>query len=180
MKLLILIDVSIKNDNSAVINIILIYLIGLNNNCLTLIDNDKAFLDNGVFNLEGKVDDKDIVIIHDGIRPLVDATVLTDVIQKAKQYGDTFLNFNNLININNKDDNTTIDKIINTFITLISLLGRHAVIGTNISPKNFLKNIDNINPSINPIPSAVKYNKDIINPILKLVKPNAFKIPNFL
>ena len=54
MKLLILIDVSIKNDNSAVINIILIYLIGLNNNCLTLIDNDKAFLDNGVFNLEEK------------------------------------------------------------------------------------------------------------------------------
>lgn len=42
---------------------------------------------NGVFNLEGKVDDNDIVIIHDGIRPLVDDIVLTDVIRKAQQYG---------------------------------------------------------------------------------------------
>lgn len=42
---------------------------------------------NGVFNLEGKVSDDDIVIIHDGIRPLVDETVLTDVILKAQQYG---------------------------------------------------------------------------------------------
>lgn len=42
---------------------------------------------NGVFNLEGKASDDDIVIIHDGIRPLVDETVLTDVILKAQQYG---------------------------------------------------------------------------------------------
>ena len=42
---------------------------------------------NGVFNLDGKVSDDDIVIIHDGIRPLVDETVLTDVILKAQQYG---------------------------------------------------------------------------------------------
>ena len=42
---------------------------------------------NGVFSLEGKLADDDIVIIHDGIRPLVDATVLTDVILKAQQYG---------------------------------------------------------------------------------------------
>lgn len=42
---------------------------------------------NGVYNLEGKVADDDIIIIHDGIRPLVDATVLTDVILKAQQYG---------------------------------------------------------------------------------------------
>ena len=42
---------------------------------------------NGVYNLEGKVSDDDIVIIHDGIRPLVDETVLTDVILKAQQYG---------------------------------------------------------------------------------------------
>ena len=64
---------------------------------------------NGVFNLEGKVDDKDIVIIHDGIRPLVDATVLTDVIQKAKQYGNavTSLPYNEQIFIVNPDDDTT-------------------------------------------------------------------------
>lgn len=42
---------------------------------------------NGVFNLEGKVSDDEIIIIHDGIRPLVDETVLTDVILKAQQYG---------------------------------------------------------------------------------------------
>ena len=34
---------------------------------------------NGVFNLEGKVGDEDIIVIHDGIRPLVDETVLTVV-----------------------------------------------------------------------------------------------------
>ena len=32
-------------------------------------------------------DPDDIIIIHDGIRPLVDETVLTDVILKAKKYG---------------------------------------------------------------------------------------------
>ena len=42
---------------------------------------------NGVYNLEGKVSDDEIVIIHDGIRPLVDETVLTDVIVKAQKYG---------------------------------------------------------------------------------------------
>ena len=42
---------------------------------------------NGVFNLEGKCSDDDIIVIHDGIRPLVDETVLTDVIVKCGQYG---------------------------------------------------------------------------------------------
>lgn len=42
---------------------------------------------NGVYNLEGKIPDDSIVIIHDGIRPLVDETVLTDVILKAQKYG---------------------------------------------------------------------------------------------
>lgn len=42
---------------------------------------------NGVFNLEGKANSDDIIVVHDGIRPLVDETVLTDVIIKAKQYG---------------------------------------------------------------------------------------------
>ena len=42
---------------------------------------------NGVYNLEGKCDEKDIVIIHDGIRPLIDDTVLSDVIIKCRQYG---------------------------------------------------------------------------------------------
>lgn len=42
---------------------------------------------NGVYNLEKVADSDDIVVIHDGIRPLVDETVLTDVILKAQQYG---------------------------------------------------------------------------------------------
>ncbi len=42
---------------------------------------------NGVYNLEGKCNEDDLVIIHDGIRPLVDASVLSDVIEKAKKYG---------------------------------------------------------------------------------------------
>ena len=42
---------------------------------------------NGVYNLEGIAADDDVIIIHDGIRPLVDETVLTDVIEKCQQYG---------------------------------------------------------------------------------------------
>lgn len=42
---------------------------------------------NGVFYLEGKCSSNDIIVIHDGIRPLVDDTVLTDVIMKCEQYG---------------------------------------------------------------------------------------------
>ena len=42
---------------------------------------------NGVYNLEGKLQDDDVVIVHDGIRPLVDETVLTDVILKCKEHG---------------------------------------------------------------------------------------------
>lgn len=42
---------------------------------------------NGVFYLEGKACQDDVIVIHDGIRPLIDAEVLTDVIMKCKQYG---------------------------------------------------------------------------------------------
>ena len=42
---------------------------------------------NGVFGLEGKCAADDIVIVHDGIRPLVDPAVLDDVIKKARQFG---------------------------------------------------------------------------------------------
>lgn len=42
---------------------------------------------NGVFGLEGKCQDDDIVVIHDGVRPLVDGTILTDVIRTAEKYG---------------------------------------------------------------------------------------------
>ena len=42
---------------------------------------------NGVFGLEGEIAADDIVVVHDGIRPLVDESVLTDVIIKAHKYG---------------------------------------------------------------------------------------------
>ena len=64
---------------------------------------------NGVYYLEGKACTNDIIIIHDGIRPLVDDTVLTDVIIKAKQYGNavTSLPYNEQIFVVNQEDETT-------------------------------------------------------------------------
>lgn len=64
---------------------------------------------NGVFSLEDKCAKDDIVIIHDGIRPLVDAEVLTDVIQKAQQYGNAVssMPYNEQIFLVNPDDEAT-------------------------------------------------------------------------
>ena len=64
---------------------------------------------NGVFNLEGKAGADDIVVIHDGIRPLVDETVLTDVIMKAQKYGNavTSLPYNEQIFVVDPDDKNT-------------------------------------------------------------------------
>ena len=42
---------------------------------------------NGVYFLEDKLSPDDTVIIHDGIRPLVEEEVLSDVIIKCEQYG---------------------------------------------------------------------------------------------
>ena len=69
---------------------------------------------NGVYDLEGKAGDEDIIIIHDGIRPLVDDTVLSDVIQKAIQFGNgvTSLPYNEQIFIVNPEDETTTRKYI--------------------------------------------------------------------
>ena len=42
---------------------------------------------NGVYNLIGKIDSNDNVIIHDGIRPLVDDSVINDLINKCNKFG---------------------------------------------------------------------------------------------
>ncbi|WP_346689859.1 IspD/TarI family cytidylyltransferase [uncultured Cloacibacillus sp.] len=42
---------------------------------------------NGVYNLKNYCKDDDIVIIHDGIRPMVDDAVLSDVIVTCQKYG---------------------------------------------------------------------------------------------
>ncbi len=64
---------------------------------------------NGVFSLEDKCSADDVIIIHDGIRPLVDAEVLTDVIRKAQQYGNAVssMPYNEQIFLVNPDDDTT-------------------------------------------------------------------------
>ena len=42
---------------------------------------------NGVYALEGICDDDDIIVIHDGIRPLVETSILSDVIEKCRKHG---------------------------------------------------------------------------------------------
>ena len=63
---------------------------------------------NGVKNLEGKISDDDIVIIHDGVRPLVDDDVLSDVISVANKYGNgvTSLPYNEQIFLVDDDIST--------------------------------------------------------------------------
>lgn len=64
---------------------------------------------NGVYNLEGKVNADDVIIIHDGIRPLVEETVLSDVIVKCKQYGNavTSMPYNEQIFVIDDEISTT-------------------------------------------------------------------------
>lgn len=67
-----------------------------------------------MFHLEGKCSGDDIIIIHDGIRPLVDETVLSDVIVKCQQYGNavTSMPYNEQIFVVSKDDETTTTQYI--------------------------------------------------------------------
>lgn len=69
---------------------------------------------NGVFNLEDKCSSEDIIIIHDGIRPLVEPSVLSDVIAKCKLYGNavTSMPYNEQIFVIDEDDETTTSKFI--------------------------------------------------------------------
>lgn len=69
---------------------------------------------NGVYNLEGKIDDDDIVVIHDGVRPMVDEEVLSDVVAVCEKYGNAMssLPYNEQIFIVNEKDNSTTDKYI--------------------------------------------------------------------
>lgn len=64
---------------------------------------------NWVYNLEDKVDSNDNIIIHDGIRPLVEPSVLSDVIAKCNQYGNgvTSLPYNEQIFVIDDEISTT-------------------------------------------------------------------------
>lgn len=69
---------------------------------------------NGVYNLENFCQDDDIIIVHDGIRPMVDDSVLTDVIRTAQKYGNgvTSLPYNEQIFVVNDVDNMTTTQYI--------------------------------------------------------------------
>lgn len=69
---------------------------------------------NGVYNLEGKVNADDNIIIHDGIRPLVEPSVLTDVISKCGQFGNavTSMPYNEQIFVIDAADKSTTSKFI--------------------------------------------------------------------
>ena len=69
---------------------------------------------NGVYNLEDKICDEDTVIIHDGIRPLVEEKVLTDVIDVCAAFGNavTALPYNEQIFVINEADETTTNRYI--------------------------------------------------------------------
>lgn len=64
---------------------------------------------NGIYNLEGECDNDDIIIIHDGIRPLVDDSIISDIIIKCKKYGNavTSLPYNEQIFVIDDDISTT-------------------------------------------------------------------------
>ena len=64
---------------------------------------------NGVYNLKAHCSDKDNIIIHDGIRPLVDVDVLNDVIDKCNEYGNgvTSLPYNEQIFVIDDEISTT-------------------------------------------------------------------------
>ena len=75
-------------------------------------DSGQESIRNGVFNLEGICSEDDIVIIHDGIRPLIDDTVLSDVIIKCQKYGNavTSMPYNEQI-FKVRDDISTVEYI---------------------------------------------------------------------
>lgn len=62
----------------------------------------------GVYHLEGKCHDDDTIIIHDGIRPLVDDSVLSDVVMKCEKYGNavTALPYNEQIFVADNEEST--------------------------------------------------------------------------
>ena len=72
-------------------------------------------LRNGVFSLEGIANDDDIIIIHDGVRPIVDVDVLTDVIKVCEERGNsvTSLPYNEQIFVIDDDDPTITHQYIN-------------------------------------------------------------------
>ncbi len=71
-------------------------------------DSAQESIRNGIDNLKDKCSLEDTIIIHDGIRPLVDVDVLNDVIEKCNEYGNavTSLPYNEQIFVVDDDIST--------------------------------------------------------------------------
>lgn len=72
-------------------------------------------LRNGVFSLEGIASDNDNIIIHDGVRPMVDTDVLVDVIKICMEKGNavTSLPYNEQIFVIDEKDSSSTNQYIN-------------------------------------------------------------------
>ena len=77
-------------------------------------DTAQESIRNGVFNLEDKCGPEDIIIIHDGIRPLVDESVLSDVIAVCREKGNavTSMPYNEQIFVVSEEDPATTTQYI--------------------------------------------------------------------
>lgn len=69
---------------------------------------------NGVFALEGKCGEDDMVVVHDGVRPVLDSAVLDDVICTARRLGNavTSMPYNEQIFLVDAERPTTTTKYI--------------------------------------------------------------------
>lgn len=69
---------------------------------------------NGVEQLEMELDPNDTVVIHDGIRPLIEPNVLTDVIETCRRFGNavTSLPYNEQIFVVSEKDRSTTTEYI--------------------------------------------------------------------
>lgn len=63
---------------------------------------------NGVYNLIDKVKDNDNIIIHDGVRPMLDEEIISDVIVKCNQFGNgvSSMPYNEQIFIKDNEEST--------------------------------------------------------------------------
>ena len=72
-------------------------------------DTAQESIRNGILNLKDKCKDDDIVIIHDGIRPLLEDFVISDLLVKCEEHGNavTSLPYNEQIFVIDDEESTT-------------------------------------------------------------------------
>lgn len=78
---------------------------------------------NGITNLENELQSDDLIIIHDGIRPLVEDSVLTDAIQIATEKGNAISSMPNneqVFVVNEADPSTTVQFVPRETIKRVS------------------------------------------------------------